>query len=244
MEKRLPDSYFESTLETEEIADFHTDDYTDVIYETQKKKRIIKWITTTILGILILVAGYFLYKTVFYEEPEEVATEQSIDFQQSEDYIKNTTQPLLEIYQDAPVVEPRQITTEVNKEKDSITAGKTVLKFSEEVKIDSIVNTCDVVQPTDFCLAATGVFEEEPMNIYFFNDAVHSRMFENPSEYQEVEIKGSPASVVLVLEVAGEKGVGVVTAGEDSSGFLITLPDSMGMKDVEKLSRQLSITQI
>lgn len=242
MDKRLPDSYFESTLETEDIENYHTDDYTDMIHE-EKKKRIIKVMTTTVLSILILVAGYFLYKTVFYEESEEVEIEQSIDFQQSEDYIKNTTQPLLEIYEDAPVVEPRQITTEVSEERDSITAGKIVLKFSEEVKIDSIVNTCDVVQPTDFCLAATGVFEEEPMNIYFFNDVVHSRMFENPSEYEEVEIKGSPAAVVLVLEVAGEKGVGVLTAGKDSSGFLITLPDSMGLKDIENLSKQLSITK-
>lgn len=240
----MEDSVFETSLDNDEIL-FDSQDYSDVVEKSVKRKNINKIIIIGIILFLIIIAAYMLYATIFttkeIAEDEYNISQLEEEYQQSSDYIANIKAPLLELYPNAPIVETKQILTEVKE--GSLIAGTNKLTI-KEISITAAINPCEVLNPTDFCLAGTAKFMEMPINIYFMNDLVRSRLFENPDEFKELTITGSPASGSIIIKIAGEEGVVLAIANKDSSGFMIAVPEEMTIQQIEELAKLITISTI
>lgn len=239
----MKDSFFTDQLDVDEMTVDEKIDYTDHIDKERQQKRIFKIVSVLIVLALILAGSFMLYTTVFSNNNEVGETYfdkgQSLELQQSEDYIANINAPFYEMYPNAPIVEAGQILTQVDGK--TITAGANVLTFTNS-EISSIINSCEVIQPTDFCLAGIAKFNNSDVNIYFMKDAVRSRLFENPALFEKFEVNGSPAAALVEIVMGTEKGNVLVVANKDSSGFMLALPNDMPMDEIQALSKDLKIS--
>lgn len=236
----MSESIFESMSEEEIMVD--STDFTDYVEKEKRQKSIIKIIIVILVITTIIIAGVFFFKLIANktETPVEVLeVAQSGEVENIEvEVIEKSTEPLLELYENAPVVTARQVVTETTK--NSIIAGENELVL-DEIKISETINKCEVVNPTDFCLAAISEFEGNTLNIYFMNDAVHSRLFENPSSFMEFEVPGSPATALIEISISGEEGQVLTVVNKDSSGFMLALPHDMTSEEIKKLVTHLRI---
>lgn len=236
----MSESIFESMSEEEIMVD--STDFTDYVEKEKRQKSIIKIIIVILVITTIIIAGVFFFKLIANktETPVEVLeVAQSGEVENIEvEVIEESTEPLLELYENAPVVTARQVVTETTK--NSIIAGENELVL-DEIKISETINKCEVVNPTDFCLAAISEFEGNTLNIYFMNDAVHSRLFENPSSFMEFEVPGSPATALIEISISGEEGQVLTVVNKDSSGFMLALPHDMTSEEIQELVTHLSV---
>lgn len=211
---------------TKENKDFMVNptDFTDTVAQERRRRSIRN--ATRALGIIALLFAliwgtyYLLHKGSGERSkptPQESATSAPEKSPQG-----NITTPLNKQYPNAPQVKSGAITLTATKEgtvKDS--AGNTLAVKGKKIYNPS--ENCAVSEPTDFCL--TGIIQDKSVeaDIYYLKDAVHSRLFEGVTQYNPIQVPGSPAAGVLSMDIAGEKRRTVAIANLDSSGWMIVV---------------------
>lgn len=238
----MEDSLFKS-IENDEIS-YNSEDYSDVVEKERKKTRNKRILISIVITLLIIIAGYMFYSAVFSDNDSDTdknpTTQTTDDYTGNPDYISNIDQPLLSLWTDAPKVEStREMETKVKN--NSISAKDNKITFNKKIKINEAVNKCSVLQSTDFCLSATGEYNKKDINIFFMNDLVRSRLFENASDFQEINVKGSHSAGAVMIEMGGEEGSVLAIANKDSSGFMIAVPNDMTIDEIEDLASLVSV---
>lgn len=233
------DSVFDNALNNDEVF-FNAKDYSDIVLKDKNKKRTMILVTIFFLIIIIGGAIFFILSLINSTEDNNsyVVPQSEVEYQQSNDYIENINKPLEKLYPTAPTVEHRVI--DVNVENGKIIAGENKLTI-KNVPIEKTEVGCEVTEPTDFCLAGLAKFDKQDINIYFMNDLINSRLFENPEQFKELSVEGSPAAAAIVIEMGGEKGVVLAVANTNSSGYMIAVPDSMSMDQINSLASQITV---
>lgn len=131
-------------------------------------------------------------------------------------------------YPNAPKVESGQTTMKV--EGNIITASNgNSIALPETFTMGKTNNNCDMKMNTDFCLIANGTYgenEQPNIDIYYFKDLVHTKLFEEPEKFELFEKEGSPVSAHTTLKVGDSTIPATTIALEDSSGWVITQSDT------------------
>lgn len=223
-------------------------DFTDVA-NNAKHTRFLKIYGLSALLIVLLVGGGYLGIKVFManEEKNQRAAE-AVSVQTTEptapDAPAKPKNPLLTLAAGAPSVEPGEVTasvvgsTVVTSDNISLTVRNSELS---EVQIG-----CSTTLTTDFCLAARGADAKDPaksVDVYFFKDAAHSRIFENPANFQETSVTGSLAAAAMEINlVSGKPTPVIVVVAPNSSGFMVALPQGTSSADAAAFASNLALS--
>jgi hypothetical protein len=112
--------------------------------------------------------------------------------------------------------------------------------------LTEVKNGCTVTLATDFCLAARGADSVDPkktVDVYYFKDAAHSRIFENPSNFKKVDVTGSLASAIMEIKLVSGKPTPVIAiVGHNSSGFMIALPQGTSINEAAAFAATLALS--
>lgn len=223
-------------------------DFTDVAL-VAKRNRIAKVIGIALLVAAVIVGGgYFGLKAfVGSQESQQKAADQAVAQEESPSSPTALTKPktpLRDLTKSATPVEAGKVTASV--------VGSTVVT-SDNVSL-TVVNTkltavqveCSATLATDFCLAARGVDSADAtknLDIYFFKDAAHSRIFENPANFKPASIPGSLAAASMEINlVAGKPTAVVVVVAPNSSGFMIALPQGTSSEAAAAFAKNLMLS--
>ena len=106
-------------------------------------------------------------------------------------------------------------------------------------KITGAVTSCSVVDPTDFCLAGNATLGEKTAQVYLMKDAANSRLFENPSNFQQLTVPGAVTAASMNVALIGNTPTPIiVVVASNGSGYMLTLPDTDA---VETFANALSL---
>lgn len=249
---------FQDMLEEEgAVSDYMQDptDFTDVAAE-QKKNRILKIALTSTATILALAIGGYFGIQAFMTNPENNDDSSSAPIEVIDEGAVQSInpgepkRPLLEKFSSAPSVGDGLSTA--TAEGSTITTSEGFALTVSGAKLNPTQTECAAVKSTDFCLAARGTTATMPatdtkvetvsteVDVYHFKDAAHSRIFENPSEYKELEVPGASASAVMkVALVGGQPTPVIVVVNSDSSGFMVALPSITSIDEAAAIAGQL-----
>lgn len=223
-------------------------DFTDVAL-VAKRNRIAKVVGIALLVAAVIVGGgYFGLKAfVGSQESQQKAADQAITQEESPSSptaLSKPKAPLRDLTKSAPAVEASKVTASV--------VGSTVVT-SENVSL-TVVNSkltpvqveCSATLATDFCLAARGIDSTDAtknLDIYFFKDAAHSRIFENPANFKPGSVSGSLAAASMEINlVAGKPTAVVVVVAPNSSGFMIALPQGTSSEAAAAFTKNLMLS--
>lgn len=206
-------------------------DFTDVAGDAVKN-RIFKVVGTALLIVAVIVGGgYFGLKafTGSQDSHQKAADEANIQIQDpgaSNIAPAKPKRPLQELSAGAPTVSASKVTASVVG--STIVTTDNVSLSVKGVPLTGVQVACDTTLETDFCLVARGATPADAtkmLDIYFFKDAAHSRIFENPSNFNKIEVSGSLAAASMEINLIGGKPTQViVVVAANSSGFMIALP--------------------
>lgn len=219
-------------------------DFTDVASRS-RRNRILKWVGIIAGSALILSLGIFFGVKVFIDANNtntETETQQEVPSSNpAATDPEAPNRPILDIYAEAPMPEAGRSSVALEGESSLVnTAGRT-LTFAG-VTLAATQNECAVILPTDFCLAATSETNDPTVHAYYLKNAAHSRLFEDPVSFRAVEVPGASAAAVLEMSLAAGKMTPVIAVVfEDSSGYMIALPDATSVDEAAALAGTLSV---
>lgn len=174
--------------------------------------------------LTVIVFGLILLKS-------ELSTREPVETVQSEetmsgDYI-DLERPFAYFEEEFP--ESNKATEAITK-KDKIKSSKSELIVSKEIKLTASVEPCEVIESNDFCLAATGKYNDKVLEFFFLKNVIKGKMFENTSSFEETEVKGSPLSAEIRI---GEGDMSMlVIVNKDGSGFMVRHPKEIKVKEL------------
>lgn len=143
--------------------------------------------------------------------------------------------PLLDQYAAAPTVNATPTTVSINNNIITSSDNNT-LKFNDTTKVFATAQKCNISNPTDFCQVASGKNDKtkESFDIYYLKDAAHSRLFENPVDFQKANIVGSPSSGTMKIDLGGSKANILTIVNKNSSGWLIVMNNNANTNNITK----------
>lgn len=209
-------------------------DYTDIIAKDQKK-RTLKAIAVSVGSIAALVLlGFGVYMLMNDSEgreptgPETTIKEQIEPSTNTPNTSETTapapetpTLPLLSLIETPKDTSKAQVKVEIGQNSISTTAGTTA-NFGNSTTTPPDTN-CLVRAASDFCYAAELKTDKTTAHIYFMKDAAHSRIFENPKNFQKTSVNGATAAATMNVSVGSENNKPVLAiVFEDMSGLMIT----------------------
>jgi hypothetical protein len=223
-------------------------DFTDVAL-VAKRKRIAKVVGSAILIVAVLVGGgYFGLKTFMgSQDSQQKAADQIVA--PKEDPALPTTAvkpktPLKDLVKGAPQVEAGKVTASVVGA--TIVTSDNVSLTVANSKLTGAQIECSATLITDFCLAARGSDATDPnknLDIYFFKDAAHSRIFENAENFKKVDVPGSLAAASMEINlVSGKPTPVIVVVAPNSSGFMVALPQGVSTEDAAAFVKNLVLS--
>lgn len=226
------------TPEDESDGDFmkNPTDFSDTVLINERKKLIRASLVVAIAVVAFAIVVYFAvskYSDNSKPAPTPAATKATPTKGNTP---KMVDKPLE--YSKAPKVQPGEVKVSVNGKTLSTSSGKS-LKFTN---VEMVSTQCSTVQVTDFCLAAQSKDTKLGYDVYFVKDAVHSRLFEKPLNFEKVDVKGSPSSGILTIQFSADKQNPVlVTTNKDSSGWMIVVAN--GTEDtLKKIAGRIEIS--
>ena len=240
-------------------------DETEFILRRMRRKQIMVW-ALTIVGFLALAAlivwGFMVYQHTFSNDAVPAPSPTNSATASAHTSIKSVA----ELYPHAPAVrEGSEIAQVKGHGSDArIIAGGWQLSIVGAT-ISAAQEQCEVVRTTDFCLAATASLpqasqgtsaspqpspsssssesSQPQVSIYRLKDAVHSRLFDNPTSVDKVTVKGSQAAAIVTLPSGKSTIRAIVIITKDSSGFMIMVsPDADG-HSTANLAKNVSIAR-
>lgn len=197
-------------------------DYTDYAEKAQTRKLwkvIFIFLAVGIIGVALLFGALSIMDNE--EEQKEPETEQTQNPEQTRP-AEDSTNPVAELSKNAPEVEVSE-----SKVTAKGTEFKTTDKITLNIKGSKLKETqveCKVKNATDFCLAGYAEVRDIKMNVYYLKDAAHSRIFESTENFTPQTVEGALTAGSMTVNLSGQTPVITVVA-ENSSGFIITLPD-------------------
>lgn len=213
-----------------------------------KKKRSWWKIVLAILAVLtIMVGGFFgvkafLDKTTQYTpapaETEITTTTGETDGTQGVEEITNN-----------PVQEnmPEGIPTPEAFKSDIVAVNQTIISSSSELKVDKDsgfeVNSttgCTVENLSDYCFVSVGQKDNAKYSV-FFMESILSGVFNNATDFEKIEIPGSPYSAVLSVVTGEDKTPLVLMADKNGSAWMVTLPINKTMDDAKELAKAFTV---
>jgi hypothetical protein len=212
---------------------------TDPINEILRQKRL-KRIIITLLIIVISLAfalGAFAVlknanKTKASPQSTTTTTTPTID-------PEAVNKPLLQIYKDAPTVNPGEVAITITESTLTTTDGNILTINGQEITPSTA--DCKVTQPTDFCLTARMTTADDSYEIYYLKDAAHSRIFENPITFEKTELENSEAAGYLALQMGPKTVPALVTINKNSSGWMIVNNTQTDYDNLQTLSKTIEL---
>ncbi len=189
----------------------------------KRKRAKIAKIVLSLIGIVLFTLLMLQYTKSPNSEPQKAKSNATVTTTNTEQI---ASLPLTSLYLNAPKVMPGVVTTSVLD--DTITTSTNHSLTITRLPLEPASTACQVTQPTDFCIAARGNVAGTQIEIYYLKDAVHSRLFENPTDFNPITTpKGKSAT--LTIQIGEKKYPALIMAHEDSSGWMIISknPDPM-----------------
>lgn len=223
-------------------------DFTDVA-KNENHSRFLKIYGLSALAIILLVGGGYLGLKVFMASQETAQREAeatSVQVQKpiAPDAPAKPKKPLLELAVGAPEATPGAVTASV--EGSTVVTTDNVALAVKNNTLSPIQIECSTTLTTDFCLAARGADSVDPaktLDIYYLKDAAHSRIFENPTNFQQTTVAGSLAAASMEINlVAGKPTPVIVVVAPNSSGFMIALPQGTSSSAAAAFASNLSLS--
>jgi hypothetical protein len=223
-------------------------DFTDVALAA-KRKRIAKVFGFSFLIVAVIVGGgYFGLKTFMgSQDSQQQAADQAVVQEEnaaSPTALTKPKTPLRDLAKNAPAVEASKVTasvvgaTVVTSDNISLTVANS--------KLTAVQIECSTTLPTDFCLAARGadsVDATKTLDVYFFKDAAHSRIFENPENFKPSSVSGALVSATMEINlVSGKPTPVIVVVAPNSSGFMISMPQGTSVEDTAAFAKNLVLS--
>lgn len=121
-------------------------------------------------------------------------------------------------------------------------AGTPTLVLSKDNKVTKATTDCKVKDTLSFCLVATTQFGSQSFDYFYSRDIAHSKLLRSPEDTRQVKIDGA-ASAAFVTINFGDQGKRRVLAiaAQDSSGYLIILPERSGTSTEDTLLAGLTL---
>lgn len=223
-------------------------DFTDVAL-VAKRNRIAKVIGIALLVAAVIVGGSYFGLRAFVgsQESQQKAADQAVTQEESPASPTSLTKPkapLRDLTKSATSVEAGKVTASVVG--STIVTSDNVSLTVANNKLTAVQVECSATLVTDFCLAARGVDSTDAaksLDVYFFKDAAHSRIFENPANFKPGAVPGSLAAASMEINlVSGKPTAVVVVVAPNSSGFMIALPQGTSSEDAAAFTKNLMLS--
>ena len=211
----------------------------------EKPKKNFRWILYLVyilLGAAFIVCGMILARELEGIKNPEPSPQPSVT--QTAPQPKPSETPsgtaMQNLYPDAPAVRSGEVQISIQNNSISTSYG-TQISFNDAVKILDPKNKCTVSQPTDFCIVTEIESQKKLQQVFFFKDAVHAKIFENPEHFEQLDFPNAKAALTTVM--IGDKQVpAIVIVHKDSSGWVITQED--GTPIAKELLKMITLKEI
>lgn len=205
-------------------------DYVKKLHNARSRKILITFLTILTI-VTVLVSIYFIVSKDNTKDLKESNTPNGID------YTDTTTNPILDNFENAPEMLSYPITTTVANDTVNTSDNKSITITGSQLTQPE--NECKATNPIEFCLAATGQYQNNEIYIYYLKDAAHSRLFETAENFEKTEINGSPSSGIMDITLQGTNTI-IATTNPDSSGYIIVIPDN-NRETAKTITQQINL---
>lgn len=248
-ESKDTDYVFENMADSGEEFMRDPTNYADPI-ETRARNTKLKIFGLALLGLVTLGLVVFL-SLQFFEDNENSSsvipptqTQAPLPNDQSDPtapveqpVTPQVERPVSDLYPDAPVVRRGEVAVTLSGNAIEASNGE---KFSlEGSELSAPTYSCKVeMEPTDFCLAASGTMEETVFNVYYLKDAARSKLFQDPGYWVELEVEGSSGAGLLPLSTGSDSEFPTIVAlNSNASGWMIVFQEADQDKVAEFASK-------
>lgn len=214
--------------------------------EIRRRNTKLKFFGLAILGLVTL--GLVVFISLQFFSGQEVSDDVSLPLQ-TEAPIPNDEESATATAEPTAVPTPENPVTALYPEAPKVTKGEVAIsivdntvetsngeKFSlEGSELSAPTYSCRVeMEPTDFCLAASGEVGETVFNVYYLKDAAHSKLFQDPSYWMELEVAGSSGAGLLPLVTGSDSEFPTIVAlNSNSSGWMAVFQEADRAKVAE-----------
>lgn len=222
---------------TDELRkDYHSlsvnpNDFTDRVGEAKESKRKRNMIIALGATVVLLGLGWLVYSQIEQNTAKVAYTIPTDDTE---------AQRFLNLYPNAPAADTTVPFSLVAEERGVAVPGGYALTFAG---MDFQAFDYSVVAADDYGPAAIANVEGEwnGTQIYLFKDMAHSKAFVNAWDGSPVEVEGSPAAAVMLMELSTGVHAVLAIVNPDSSGFMIVLPQNLNYETAENLASSVRI---
>lgn len=195
---------------------------------------------------LALVLGYTITSAVLSADDQPTPSESSSAEPTAPESTAPTSAPTAE--PESPLVQDGVDFADVKRSKDAVTisvkgttltssqSGSPTLALSEDNKVESAATSCKVKDTLSFCLVATTQFGSQSFSYFYSRDVAHSKLLRDSKDVRQVDLEGADSAAFVTIDFAnqGKRRV-LAIAAQDSSGYLITLPEGSGTSTEDTL---------
>lgn len=213
----------------------------------EEKNKNITIIISSIIILALIATLAFIFMPKFLpnnESKEQQKNETTSTIQETQNPTtqnNNTTNkpvedknPLLESIVTPNEVQTSEIASYVEDNSFTTTNNKTIF-INNGLNVSGTKDNCIVSKKEDFCYSGMiSTANGDKSEVYFLKDAAHSRLFENPTSFEKIEIPGTATSAKIETNISGQDSSVMVIVFDDMSGYMIVL---------NNVSDPLNITQ-
>lgn len=218
-------------------------DYTDIVekYKNRKRNTIIAVVCISIIAAVgIFFGSKYILENPEVEKPAPTAesTEPTEEIpSQSPDYTEPSN-PVSSLFAEKPENDNDEITAFV--ENNTLQTSHGTIVSIENSEISSTIHKCAVRKSTDFCNVGTVVLNDTTYHSYYLKNAAESRFFEEPADFQEIEIPGIIAAILTIDTINGNSTPVLVVVEQDGTGFMF-VSESNDTESLNTLVESVSV---
>jgi len=206
--------------------------YTDVVQEAKNRKKVVVTVTI-ILSIALIIGLAILGKKFIIDNPEETPsqptpTTSTEQVEEPKEYTPEYVAPENPMTELLPETQPVKGKTTAFVENNTIQTSDGDNFTLNNLIITATLNECIVEKPADFCNVAeiTSENNDKTYYAYFLKDAVNSKFFENPENFEALETTNGAAAKMTISTLNGESTPVLVMAQNTGSGLMFVSADN------------------
>lgn len=121
-------------------------------------------------------------------------------------------------------------------------SGSPTLTLDKTSNVKAASTECKVKDTLSFCLVATTQFGSQQFDYFYSRDVAHSKLLRDSKDVRQVDIEGAASAAFVTIDFAGQGPRRVLAiATQDSSGYLVTLPEGSGTATEDTLLKGLAL---
>ena len=121
-------------------------------------------------------------------------------------------------------------------------SGSPTLTLDKTSNVKPASTECKVKDTLSFCLVATTQFGSQQFDYFYSRDVAHSKLLRDGKDIRQVDIEGAASAAFVTIDFAGQGPRRVLAiATQDSSGYLVTLPEGSGTATEDTLLKGLAL---